>query len=235
VQGRSVTTPSPGPAPRERRWLGIDEAGRGCVLGPLVVGGFVVHERDVPKLTQIGVRDSKRLTPRRRQEVYEALGALGTRVSVTLGPTTVDRAVDRHRLNRLEAAAFAQLIRRTRPDAVFLDSCEVDTRRFGREVAGRAEFGGPVEARNHADRDVPVVGAASIVAKVRRDAALQRLEQRTGEPIGSGYPGDERTLAYLASVLGPDRPVPAGVRRSWATTQRVMAERSRTTLERFLP
>ncbi|MCI4367137.1 MAG: ribonuclease HII, partial [Thermoplasmata archaeon] len=123
----------------------------------------------------------------------------------------------------------------TRPDAVFLDACEVDTDRFGREVAGRAGYPGPVDARNHADRDLPIVGAASIVAKVRRDAALHRLERRTGEPIGSGYPGDARTVAYLTSVIRPDRPAPAGVRRSWATTQRVMAERTRTTLDRFLP
>ena len=235
VEGTAPPPPGVGGPGTDRRILGLDEAGRGCVLGPLVVGGFVVRERDLPLLTEIGVRDSKRLTPRRREAVYSALRSVGERVSVSLPVEHVDRAVRRHALNRLEAGAFAALVRRTRPEAVFLDACDVDALRFGREVARRSAFDGPIDARHHADRDLPIVGAASIVAKVRRDAALGRLQRQAGVPLGSGYPGDGRTVAYLEAVLRAGRPVPIGVRRSWSTTQRVMAERSRVTLDRFLP
>ncbi|MCI4367136.1 MAG: hypothetical protein L3K08_05245, partial [Thermoplasmata archaeon] len=101
MDGPSAVRASTGAANADRRLLGIDEAGRGCVLGPLLVGGFVLLEGDLPKLGEIGVRDSKRLTPRRRQEVYEALGDLGTRVSVSLAPAEVDRAGAEDALIRL--------------------------------------------------------------------------------------------------------------------------------------
>jgi ribonuclease HII len=200
-----------------------------------VVGGFLLAESAVPRLTDVGATDSKRLSPRRREEVYESLGRFGTRVSVAVPPARVDAAVRRNRLNRLEAEAFAQLIRRTRPDVVILDACEVNTRRFGQEVADLAGFTGTMDARNHADRDFPLVGAASIVAKVRRDAALARLQRSVGAPLGSGYPADARTVAYLEAAVRPGRPVPPWVRGSWSTTQRVMAARSRRTLEGFGP
>ncbi|MCI4354856.1 MAG: hypothetical protein L3K06_05770, partial [Thermoplasmata archaeon] len=93
--------------------LGIDEAGRGSVLGPLVVGGFHARPSDNGHLTEIGVRDSKLLLPDRRVELFRKLGALGRRASVVLSPMTIDSYVRRGRLNDLEARAFARIIRRT--------------------------------------------------------------------------------------------------------------------------
>lgn len=225
----------PRPPGRSDRILGLDEAGRGSVLGPLVIGGFLCDAESLARLRDVGVRDSKLLAPRRRQEVRAQLDTLGECRTVVLPPSRIDPAVRRGRLNRLEAAAFARLVRTTRPSAVGLDACEVDTVRFGREVAELAGFAGPIDARNHADRDLPVVGAASIVAKVRRDELIADLARRLGCAIGSGYPSDPTTRRYLEATLRPGEGPPSWVRASWRTTATVMAERSRTTLDRYAP
>ena len=229
--------PLRGSAPDDRptRVLGLDEAGRGSVLGPLVIGGFACEIGSVERLRAIGVRDSKLLPAPRRTALHDALAGLGERFSVSFPPERVDAAVDHRGLNRLEADGFARIVRMARPDVVYVDACEVDGERFGREIAAKAGHRGEIVARNHADRDLPLVGAASIVAKVRRDAALARLEARVGTPIGSGYPSDPETRNYLARILRPGGATPAWVRRSWKTTATVMAERSRTTLDRFGP
>ena len=225
-----------GRPPRTEPWvLGIDEAGRGCVLGPLYVGGFLCPVSRLPELPDLGVRDSKLLAPARREAVYRLLTGVGRRLSVRLEPATIDRAVRRGKLNELEARAFAELVRRSRPDRIALDACDVDAARFGRRVAKLAAFAGEDDSRHRADRDLPVVGAASIVAKVRRDAALARLARAHGEAIGSGYPSDPRTVAYLERTLRRAGPAPAWVRASWATTARVKARLSERTLDAYAP
>jgi ribonuclease HII len=237
VRGRAALgNPRAGaPAPDLPRVLGLDEAGRGSVLGPLVVGGFLCDGESASRLRALGVRDSKQLSPARREELYVGLGSVGRRFSVELAPSEIDRAVRRHGLNRLEAEAFAGLIRRARPARVEADACDVRADRFAREIAGLAGFAGPVDARHRADAELPVVGAASIVAKVRRDAALRRLAERLGEELGSGYPSDARTIAHLRELLGRPASGRGHVRRSWATVERIMAAAPRFTLEEFGP
>ena len=205
------------------------------MLGPLVIGGFVAAPEVVDRLASEGVRDSKLLSPARRTQLFRRLAELGERRYLAFAPADVDRAVRLGRLNRLEAEGFARLIRTTRPDGVFLDACERNAERFGQEVAARARYSGPLDARNRADRDLPLVGAASIVAKVRRDAAIARLAATIPRPIGSGYPSDETTRDYLRETLAPGAEVPRWVRSSWRTTATVIAERTRTTLERYGP
>ena len=90
-------------------------------------------------------------------------------------------------------------------------------------------------ARHHADRDITVVGAASIVAKVRRDRALARLRERLGDALGSGYPSDTKTIEFVRAVLADGRPVPSWMRASWSTMQRVKPLRPARTLDGFVP
>jgi ribonuclease HII len=214
--------------------LGLDEAGRGSVLGPLVLGGFLCPERSVAELVPLGVRDSKLLSPARRAELYEALGQVGRRYTVTLRPQEIDAAVAHRGLNGLEADGFARLVRRARPDRIEVDACDVRAERFGRRVAELARFDGPVVSRHRADRELPVVGAASIVAKVRRDAAVRRLSGQLGLDLGSGYPSDPRTVDHLRGILARPGVGPPYLRRSWATVERVKRELPRSTLDRFV-
>jgi ribonuclease HII len=213
--------------------LGVDEAGRGSVLGPLVVGGFVLPAPRLPELVAIGVRDSKLLTAARRSELFAALAELGRRLSVTLPPAAVDAAVARGELNLLEARAFAHLVHRARASVAYVDACDPVAVRFGRTVAALAGGAARVRAFHHADRDFPIVGAASIVAKVLRDRAIARLGRTVGRELGSGYPSDPRTVACVRAVLGGPAPHVAWIRHSWRTAARLKPRPPISPLERF--
>ncbi len=204
-------------------------------MGPLVVGGFCISADRLDELVAVGAKDSKLLTPRARERVFAGLESLGTRADVVLSPRTVDRAVSRGGLNDLEADAFARLIRELAPEVAYVDACDPNERRFGLRVARLAGGTTRVIARHHADRDFPVVGAASIVAKVRRDRALARLRERLGEELGSGYPSDPRPIRFVRAVLADGSAVPPWVRGSWATMKRVKPRQPARTLDGFLP
>jgi ribonuclease HII len=217
------------------RVLGLDEAGRGSVLGPLVVAGFCCPDATVLELRDAGVRDSKLLSAGRRESVYRRLEALGERRSIALVPRAIDRYVARGALNELELRAFARLVRACRPDLVYVDACDPDAERFGRRLAQLADTGARVESRHRADRELPVVGAASIVAKVRRDHAIARLAGRVDEPVGSGYPSDPATRACVERHARAGGSIPRWMRRSWETVQRVKREQPARTLDRYGP
>ncbi len=213
--------------------VGVDEAGRGSLVGPLVVGAFAVREDRLDELVGAGARDSKRLSPDARLRAYRALLAVGRADSASLPPSTIDRAVRRHGLNRLEAAAFGRLVRRSGASVAYLDACDANAARFGQEVARHTGGSIRLVARHHADRDLPIVGAASIVAKVRRDRWVAGLARRLATDVGSGYPSDPTTVAFVRRRLAEDPSAPRWVRRSWATMQRVIPDRPARTLEAF--
>ena len=216
------------------RILGIDEAGRGSVLGPLVVGGFCCAADRLTTLRETGVRDSKRLTPRRREDVYRLLGGVGECRSIALPPRTIDRYVARGGLNELELLAFAALVRQFQPDIAYVDACDPNAERFGRRLHDLAGRETRIVSRHKADRDFPVVGAASVVAKVRRDAALARLERTAAEPVGSGYPSDPETRRCVERHARDGDRVPAWMRGSWETVQRVKRAHPARTLDGYL-
>jgi len=216
-----------------RSVLGVDEAGRGPVIGPLIVGGFVMDEDRTDRLRELGVRDSKTLAPHRREELYEELGRYGRRESIALLPAEIDAAVARGALNRLEARAFAELIGRVHPSRTFVDACDANAPRFGALVRQLSGWEGEVVSRHNADRDVPVVSAASIVAKVERDRAMAQLGKELGAELGSGYPADPVTIAFLKDHLPRAGQRPYWLRSSWQTTARLMAERAARTLDDF--
>ncbi len=215
--------------------LGVDEAGRGSVIGPLVVGGFLVRSDRLDALRDTGAKDSKALSPAARESVYAALASVGERRAIAIPPRTIDRHVVHGGLNRLEAAVFARLVRELAPTRAMVDACDVNAHRFGALVRRLAGDRIPVVARHHADRDDPVVGAASVVAKVRRDRAIAALRRRYGAGLGSGYPSDARTIAFLREACAPGGPPPPFIRRSWETMKRVKPVPPARTLDAFGP
>ena len=219
------------------KWvLGLDEAGRGSVLGPLVVGGLAVPPETVAKLRSMGVRDSKALSATRREQLYGTLCSIGRARTIHLEPGRIDPRVERGGLNALEAEAFAELVRAFAPTEVHLDACDPDAARFGRTVRRLSGTSARVLAAHKADRDDPVVGAASIVAKVERDRAIARLEEELAQPIGSGYPGDARTVEFLAAWVDQHpREKPPWLRRSWAPARKLLGLQATHRLEEFTP
>jgi ribonuclease HII len=225
--------PAAGPSPG-RGILGIDEAGRGSVLGPLVVGGFLLPDDQLDRLRDLGVRDSKLLSRPRRESLATALAGLGRSWTISISPSRIDRAVAHQGLNELEAEAFGRLVRRARPARAYVDACDPVEARFGRLVARRA--GVPpsrVVARHHADRDLPLVGAASILAKVRRDREIDDLQRSADGELGSGYPSDPTTRRYLAGLLEGGGTLPTWVRASWKTLRNLKPATATRTLDAY--
>ncbi|MCB9673055.1 MAG: ribonuclease HII [Alphaproteobacteria bacterium] len=200
-----------------RRVLGIDEAGRGCVFGDLVVGAFFVEALDDEGLRAAGAADSKKLTHARRIAARQGLASLGTGVVTRIAPS----AIDAGNLNHLEEAAIVALIQRFEPEHVYIDALGHPSTLPATEARLRAALGGlaprfTIEPK--ADHTYAVVGAASIFAKTHRDEALEAHAAVWGE-LGSGYPSDPRTRAWLASHAQTREPWPAFVRTRWQTVR----------------
>jgi len=189
---------------------GIDEAGRGAALGPMVVAIFAIDEDRIWELRRIGVRDSKALSRSARERIFEQLMNLGAKHSYrVVEPSEIDAAV-RSRggggLNALEVEVFRELIEEVRPQLVYIDSPYRNAKRVY-ELIGKME-GVRVVCEVRADAKYEVVSAASIVAKVIRDRSVSEIG------AGSGYPSDPRTRRYLREVAIRGE-VPPHVRRSW--------------------
>jgi len=198
---------------------GVDDAGRGPIIGPLVIAGVLIEETEMSRLRLLGVKDSKMLSPRRREQLAVKIKELVLKYCVeSLSPEEIDRVVETgrrlHRLNRLEAYTMAKVIEYLRPDVAYVDASDVLADRFGEHIAEKLAFKVKIVSEHKADAKYPVVSAASIVAKVERDRAIQELSDKYGE-IGSGYVTDPRTIEFLEKWLATHDTYPWFVRKSW--------------------
>ncbi len=201
---------------------GVDEAGRGPVLGPLVVAGVMV-DSDVP-LRQLNVRDSKKLTPERRELLAPEIRKVARCELVVVPAKDIDVMRAEMSLNDFEARLFASLIEKLHPDTAYVDAVDVDEIEFKRDVQKHVPFEVEVVSQHEADDLFPVVSAASIIAKVRRDAEMRAIEQEIGVPLGSGYPSDPVTIAFLEKWIREKGSPPPHTRTTWDTTRRLLAE-----------
>ncbi len=204
---------------------GIDDAGRGSVIGPLAIAGISLEEKDLHKLADLGVKDSKLLSPKRRETLAHQIRqlVLGCNI-VLLPPVEIDRVVETgkrlHRLNRLEAHAMASVLAALKPDVAYVDASDVIPNRFRDHIAERLTFKLKIISEHKADSKYPVVSAASIIAKVERDKALSELQKKYGD-MGCGYPTDSNTLEFLECWIKKFGSYPDFVRKSWKPAKRI--------------
>ncbi|MCS7141492.1 MAG: ribonuclease HII [Candidatus Nitrosocaldus sp.] len=208
------------------RVAGADEAGRGAVIGPLVVAAVAVDASEIDTLIELGVRDSKLLDGRSRMRLYSRIVELGECAVCVAEPRVIDRYVHNHALNILEARMFAHVLSRLKPLLAYVDACDTRPERFSAMIA-RVLDGGDDHGDDHgdcdcdgeydgedddydasimissahkADRDNVLVAAASIVAKVTRDRMIDDMRRVYGD-FGSGYPSDRRTRRFIEDLL----------------------------------
>lgn len=209
---------------------GVDEAGRGCVIGPLVVAGVMLKEEKLPELTRLGVKDSKLLSAKKREELSVEIARLAEKhVTLKLLPAEIDRAVESrrklHKLNRLEAQTMAKIIEALKPDVAFVDAADVVEERFKQHIQQELSFKAKIVAEHKADKTYVVVSAASIIAKVERDREIAALAGVYGD-FGSGYLADSRTIGFLRQWLQAHDDYPDCVRKSWKPAKQVKNEMS---------
>ena len=198
-------------------FCGVDEAGRGPVMGPLVVGAVYVDD-DTP-LKVLGVKDSKKLSPKRREELYDRIIDVAEGYSIiTLSAEEIDAKRARMSLNMVEMEMFAEAVSRMPVSRVYVDCPDPNEEKFGNMLSVRID-NTPVTARHKADDTYPVVSAASILAKVTRDRLVAEISEEFGEDIGSGYPSDPVTIAFIEKWLKEKGCTPKHTRNSWDTVK----------------
>jgi ribonuclease HII len=209
---------------------GVDEAGRGAVIGPLVIAGVSMEEKDLEKLKKWNVRDSKLIAPRVRVKLADMIeGAAKSVIIIKVEACKIDNYRKQGvNLNRLEAMKFGDVISFMEPDTVYVDAPE-NPEKLTMFLKKMTKMGSGIIAEHKADMKYPIVGAASIVAKVARDNAMEELRKKYGD-MGPGYSSNAVTMKWMNDWLEKHGKFPDCVRRTWATTERVEADKKQSRL-----
>jgi len=211
---------------------GIDEAGRGPVIGPMVLCGVLVEEKDLTKLKSLGVTDSKLLTKEKREELFEKIIKIIKKYEIIIvHPKEIDSALESKdlNLNWLEAHKSAEIINKLKPNKVTVDSpsnnCKVYAVYLKKLLNKKTEL----ECIHKADLKHVYVGAASILAKVTRDKEIEKIQKKYGN-IGSGYPSDETTQKFLEKNW---KKHPEIFRKTWSSYQKFVKNQNQKKLGEF--
>ncbi|MEM1997212.1 MAG: ribonuclease HII [Candidatus Bathyarchaeia archaeon] len=210
---------------------GVDDAGRGPVIGPLVIAGILVDENGLEGLIRLGVRDSKTLSPKRREHLArEILKVVRDCRVVKVPPSEIDHVVSSgrrlNRLNRLEARVMASIIRDLKPDIAYVDASDILPERFKQHILEEIPFNVEIVSEHKADKKYPVVSAASILAKVERDREIENLKREYGD-FGSGYAADPKTIRFLEDWVERCGSYPDFVRKTWKPAKKILAEKEK--------
>ncbi|MHA1212775.1 MAG: ribonuclease HII [Candidatus Heimdallarchaeota archaeon] len=202
---------------------GVDEAGRGPVIGPLVVAGVVLDKKDLDRLVEQGLTDSKLLTKEQRESFYpEILKCAKDYKVVIIHADEIDskrgRAIN---LNRIEIKVMIDILGKLEGwKEAFVDACDRNANRL--QVILRNNVRKEIVAEHFADLTYPVVSAASVIAKVVRDREIEKMHDTFGVDFGSGYPHDPKTNKFLTDYYSQHQELPIVARKSWATSKRII-------------
>jgi ribonuclease HII len=208
---------------------GIDEAGRGSVIGPLVIAGINIKNSDIKKLEEIGVRDSKALTRKKRIFLFDQILNISEFICIyKIDCKTIDENVYQRQLNKLEGGIMSRIIKYLAADIAYVDSCDVNITKYTSYLKSKLDFKNntSIIAMHKADRINPAVSAASIIAKVTRDREIQILEE-SFQNIGSGYPSDKKTMYFINNWIKEYKEFPDFVRKSWRPIREITCKQSK--------
>ena len=210
--------------------IGIDEAGRGPVIGPMVVCAIKLPKADYNILKKLGVDDSKKLSKIKRQKIYQLIlkesEINNWKIFVNICKASeIDIGREKMNINELEINLFSESIQQISNaednDEIFLDACDVNEDRFGisvRNKLGSLWENSIIISKHKMDQMNLAVGAASIIAKVVRDEEILRIGNKLDFQIGSGYPSDPVTIIAVQKMISSEYPHDE-LRWSWATTK----------------
>lgn len=215
---------------------GVDDSGRGPVLGPLIVAGVTFE--DDSKLIEYRVKDSKKIKPKRREALAKKIKEIALNYEILVIPAKdIDEIRKVMTLNEIEVNAFTKVIKKLQPEICYVDSADVNEKRFGRDILLGLSFKPNIISKHKADDIYPVVSAASILAKTKRDEEVQKiaqnLENKLNLPLGSGYPADPITQKFLKIWVKKFGELPPHTRHSWKTAQNILKEKNVKRLDEF--
>ncbi|MBS3175005.1 ribonuclease HII [Candidatus Woesearchaeota archaeon] len=199
---------------------GIDDAGRGPVIGPMIMVGILIDEKDLPKLKTLGVKDSKLLTPNQREKICkEIVKIVKDYKIIKVYPEEIDNAVlskEGSNLNWLEADKMAEIINYLKPDKVIVDCPSNNIKAFTSYLKNKLNIKTDLKCEHKADFLFLEVGAASILAKCAREEEMESLRKKLKIECGSGYPADPITKEFLKNNWDK---YPEIFRHSWSSYQ----------------
>lgn len=207
---------------------GIDEAGRGPMIGPMVICGVLMDSAEISTLKTMGVKDSKLLTPKRRMELSDIVKGMAVKISLEVVSAA---EIDHFRkqgttINEIEVRSFVSILKSLRPAEVYMDAVDVNAKRFCDTIADKSNlssFGCKLVAEHKADLKYPIVSAASIVAKVERDRLIKELHVKYGD-FGSGYPTDPKTVEFVRDLVMQGDKLPPIIRSTWVSVKKITLE-----------
>jgi ribonuclease HII len=208
---------------------GIDEAGRGSVIGPLVIAGISIKNSNIKKLEVIGVKDSKALTKNKRNFLFTQILDISEFVCIyKIDCKTIDENVYQRKLNKLEGITMSSIIKYLSADIAYVDSCDINIDRYTDYLKSKLTIknNSSIIAMHKADKINLVVSAASIIAKVIRDREIQILEE-IFQNVGSGYPSDKKTMYFIKNWIKEYNEIPNFVRKSWRPIRQITCTQSR--------
>ena len=184
------------------------------MLGPIIVAGVCVKEKSISEMIDIGIKDSKLLTPKRRQVLFGHVITVSQSICVCrINIEEIDFHVFRNNLNLLEAESMAITIRNMKSDRTFVDSCDVNPSRYRRTIKSFLKRNNTkLISMHHADRLNIAVSGASIIAKVIRDSEINKIRIEYGD-VGSGYPSDKKTIKFVKEWYRQKNEIPHFVRK----------------------
>lgn len=208
---------------------GVDEAGRGPMIGPMVICGVLIHPDSIYDIEKMGIRDSKMLSPSRRTSFSRKIEKIAAKTSFrSISARNIDRRRKHTTLNEIEVDEFVSILKELKPKTIYLDAADVKADRFGRKIgekSGLVAKGAEIVSEHKADAKYPIVSAASILAKVERDRVISRLHEKYGN-FGSGYPADPKTVDFVRNLVRNDKKLPPIIRKSWDSVRKIIDDES---------
>lgn len=199
---------------------GVDDAGRGPVIGPMTMAGVSIDEEDIPKLKSIGVKDSKLLTQKQRERIFkEILKVVKDYKIIKIYPEEIDKAVlseGLSNLNFLEGEKMAEIINYLKPEKAVVDCPSNNKKAFSSFLKTKIKVKTNLLCEHKADLLFPEASAASILAKCAREEEVILIKNKIGIDFGSGYISDPKTKAFLKENWNK---YPEIFRHSWAPYQ----------------
>jgi ribonuclease HII len=196
----------------------------------MVIAAVGVPSENV--FAEIEVADSKLLSPRVRERLYSIIMKRFRVATVRIDAHQIDEIRTGMTMNACVARAHAQAIDKLSPTIAYVDACDVNAFRYADMVKSHLEQSCEIVSEHNADQTFRVVSAASIVAKVTRDRAIITLSKKYGE-IGSGYPSDPITIAFLSDYIDEYNCPPPIARKSWKTITAMLGKKQQSQLSQF--
>jgi len=214
---------------------GVDEAGRGPVLGPLVLAGVVMEKDAIEVLVEKGLTDSKLLKREFREELYQDIleEVLDYKIVKITAQEIDNQRMNAINLNKIELNSIVDILNSLKQwEKAFVDACDTNAERF--ELTLQNLVNTNIIAEHFADKKYPIVSAASVIAKVTRDNEIIKAQKEYGVDFGSGYPSDPKTIKFLKNYYEDNNKLPSIARKSWDTVRRIIEEQEQSSLDSFL-